>query len=175
MSEAAFPAGFLSEAIQVCTVSRDYRKAIAGFLKLGIGPWQVHRFSPATVSEMTYRSKPSPHVMMVCLASLGRMEWEIIQPVEGPTIYEEFLARHGESAHHIAVRCASSSWADKIARFEAQGFRVVQSGSWLGRMPYAYFDTEAATGTTFEIYDEQPGFVMPEPEEWWPAAGDAQG
>jgi methylmalonyl-CoA/ethylmalonyl-CoA epimerase len=73
MSEATLPAGFLSEAVQLCTVTRDYRKAIAGFLKLGIGPRQVHRFGPATVSEMTYRGTPSSHVMMVCLARLGRM------------------------------------------------------------------------------------------------------
>jgi hypothetical protein len=90
MSEAGLPADFLSEAVQLCTVTRDYRKAVAGFLKLGIGPWQVHSFGPETVSDMTYRGKPSPHVMKVCLARLGRMEWEIIQPVEGPTIYESF-------------------------------------------------------------------------------------
>jgi hypothetical protein len=169
MSKLALAEAFLGEAIQICTVTRDYRKAIAGFLELGIGPWRVYTFGPETVSEMTYRGRPSPHVMKVCLAMLGRMEWEIIQPVAGPSIYDDFLARHGEGAHHIAVRCAGASWAGKVAGFEARGFPVVQSGSWLSCMPYAYFDTEAATGTIFEIFDEPPDFTLPEPEEWWPA------
>jgi hypothetical protein len=162
------PSGFIRNVLQIGLVTRDYRRAIAGFLQLGIGPWRVYTLGPDTVADMTYRGKPSPHAMKICLATTGALEWEIIQPVQGPTIYDEFLDRRGEGVQHIAVDCAGASWAEKVARFAAQGFRVVQSGSWLGRMPYAYFATESATGTVFEIWDEAPGFVMPEPEEWWP-------
>ena len=169
---APLPNAFMSHAIQICIVTRDYRRTIAGFLKLGIGPWRVYTLSPETVSNMTYRGKPSPHVMKTCLATMGGMEWEIVQPVEGPTIYDEFLAEHGEGVHHVAVSCAGLTWAEKIARFEAQGYHVVHSGSWLGQMPYAYFETENTTGTTFEIYDESVNFAMPEPEEWWPSANN---
>jgi hypothetical protein len=152
------PNAFVSQVIQICIVTRDYRRTIAGFLKLGIGPWRVYTLGPDTVSNMTYRGKPSPHVIKVCLATIGGMEREIVQPVERPTIYDDFLAQHGEGVHHVAVSCAGLTWAEKIARFEAEGFHVVQSGSWLGQMPYAYLETEDSTGTTFEIYDEIGGF-----------------
>jgi hypothetical protein len=33
------------------------------------------------------------------------MMWEIVQPLTGPNIYEEFLDRHGEGIHHVAVDC----------------------------------------------------------------------
>ena len=96
-----------------------------------------------------------------------------MQPVVEPTIYHEFLEKHGEGVHHIALRCPNVTWAEKVARLEAQGFRVIQSGSWLGKLPYAYFETESATGTTFEMWDEPDNFVMPEPEEWWPSRHDS--
>ena len=164
----SLPTGFVTDVLQVCIVTRDYRRAIAGFLKLGIGPWRVYTFGPDTVSSMTYRGQASPHVMKICLATTGSMEWEIVQPVVGPTIYHNFLEKHGEGVHHVAIKCLNLTWAEKIAHLEAAGFRVIQSGSWLGKMPYAYFETESSTGTTFEIWDEPAGFVMPEPEELWP-------
>jgi hypothetical protein len=168
ISRVVLPSGFIGEVIQIGLVTRDYRKAIVGFLQLGIGPWRVYGFGPETVSDMTYRGKPSPYAMKVCLATLGTMEWEIIQPLQGPSIYHDFLERHGEGVHHVAVRCSGLTWAETVARFEAQGLRLVQSGSWLGKMPYAYFESDPPTGTTFEIWQEAADFVMPEPEERWP-------
>jgi hypothetical protein len=165
----SLPRGFVSEILQIGLVTLDYRRAIAGFLRLGIGPWQVYTLGPDNVSDMTYRGRPSTHSMKICLATLGSVDWEIIQPIDGPTIYHDFLAVHGEGVQHIAIRCPPMPWAEKIARLEAHGFRVIQSGSWLGRQRYAYFETEAATGTTLEIFDELPDFVMPEPEEEWPS------
>ena len=166
---ASLPPGFIRGVLQLCVVTRDYRRAVDDFLRLGIGPWRVYTFGPDSVTDMTYRGKPSAHVMKAALATTGAMEWEIIQPLQGPTIYDDFLDRHGGGVQHIAVDCAGATWTEKVSRFEAAGFRVVQSGNWLGRMPYAYFEAEAAPGTIFEIWEEQPGFVMPEPEEWWPA------
>jgi len=165
----ALPKGFVSEIVQIGIVTKDFRRAIAGFLKLGIGPWQIHKLGPETVSNMTYRGALSPHVMTICLASTGSMEWEIIQPIVGPTIYDEFLAKHGEGIHHVALKCGEIPWSEKVACLEAQGFRTIQSGCWLNVMSYAYFESEVAPGMTFEIWDECCDFVPPEPDEWWPA------
>lgn len=38
-----------------------------------------------------------------------------------------------------------------------------------GTVPRAYFGTEEATTTIFEIFDIPQGFTMPDPESWYPA------
>src|SRR5262249_26409051 len=134
---------------------------------LGIGPWRVYTLGPDTGSDITYRGQASPHTMKNCMATTRSMEGGIIQPVVGPTIYPDFLEEDGEGVHHVAGKCPNLTWAEKVARLEAQGFRVIQAGSWLGKQPYACFQTEAATGTTFEMWDDTD-FVMPKPEELWP-------
>ena len=44
-----------------------------------------------------------------------------------------------------------------------------QSGRFNRENAFAFFDTGAATGTTFETYDIPAGYVWPEPDGWFPA------
>lgn len=49
---------FVGSVTQVCVVSRDLHRTMEGMLRLGIGPWQVHTFSPKNVEDMLYRAVP---------------------------------------------------------------------------------------------------------------------
>ena len=160
---------FLGDNIQICVVTRDFRRAMEGLVRAGIGPWRVYTFSPETVTEMTYRGKPARYSMRLGLAFSGAMMWEIVQPLSGPSIYEEFLERHGEGVHHVAFGCNDVPWQARLKAFADHGYAMIQSGKWQGQVPYAYFETEQDTTTTFEIFAIPPDFVMPEPEEWYPA------
>jgi hypothetical protein len=174
MSTMTAPAGVaptqFSETIQVCLVTRDHVRAMAGMCRLGIGPWRVYTFDSRTnLTRTQIRGVPQPLAMKLCMAFVGGLMWEIVEPVMGPTIYEDFLARHGEGVHHVAMACGQVPWAERVAELERRGFACIQSGVWLDRVPWAYFGTEEATGTIFEIYDIPPDFVLPEPERWYPA------
>lgn len=59
----------------------------------------------------------------------------------------EFLDTHGEGIHHLAFDCHGALWNQRIANFWARGFGVTQSGRWLDRNSFSFFDTEAATTT----------------------------
>jgi len=166
--EASLDNSFLGETMQVCVVTRDFRKTMAGLTKTGIGPWRVYTFGPDTVTDLTYRGQPGRYSMKLCIAFSGSMMWEIVQPVEGPNIYEEFLEAHGEGIHHVAFDCNGMAWNERIAMLESRGFAMIQSGRWQGKVPYAYFETEGETTTTFETFEIPADFVMPEPEEWYP-------
>ena len=161
---------FLGNAAQICVVTEDYRSAVDGFVKLGVGPWRVYTFGPGTVTEQTYMGRPQVYSMVVALATSGNMLWEIVQPLEGPSIYKDFLAAHGEGVHHVALGCEGLSFVQRVAEFEARGCKKIQSGLWVGKVPFAYFQTEDLTTTTLEIFDFPEGFALPEPEEWIPAA-----
>ena len=167
--EVALANSFLGETMQVCVVTRDYQRTMAGLVQAGIGPWRVYTFDPDTVTDMTFRGQPASYSMKLCIAFSGAMMWEIVQPLTGPNIYEEFLERHGEGIHHVAFDCSGLDWEQRLAAFEARGFKMIQSGWWQGKVPYAYFETEDATTTTFETFVIPADFEMPEPEAWYPA------
>lgn len=159
---------FLGETIQVCVVTKDIRRTLDGFVKMGIGPWRVYTFGPETVKDQTYMGKAERYSMRLALANTGTMMWEVIQPLEGPSIYKDFLAKHGEGVQHVGQACNGLAFDEQCAKFEARGLQLVQSGTWR-TVRYAYYGTEDLIGTTVEIFDFPEGFAFPEPEEWVPA------
>jgi methylmalonyl-CoA/ethylmalonyl-CoA epimerase len=169
-SETTLSNSFLGSTKQVCVVSRDIYRTMDGLIKLGIGPWRVYTFSPETCTDVIYRSKPSTHSMRLSLATSGDMLWEVIQPLEGPSIYTEFLDQHGEGIHHVAPLCEGLTYDQQVSKFESLGYRSIQSGTWQGVVPFSYFETEGDISTTLEIFDIPEDYDLPEPEEWYPAA-----
>lgn len=168
-STKPLPPGFLGQVTQVCVVTRDYRARIDAMLRAGIGPWSVYTFSPESCTDLTYHGGAAVHSFKVCLAEMAGMRWEIIQPLDGQTIYGDFLDRHGDGVQHVIFECGGRSWAEKTAAFEAAGFPCLQSGRWLDRVTYAYYATESAVGTVCEIVDLPTDWSRPEAEEIYSA------
>ena len=160
---------FLGKLIEICIVTADHQRTMEGLVRLGIGPWRIYTFDARTVSERTYHGEEADWAIKVCFADVGDLALEIMQPLHGPSIFQEHLDRHGEGVHHIAFDLGGKPWQDRVAEFAARGFQPAQSGRFVGKNVFAYFDTEEATGTTFETYDIPDGFVWPEPEAWFPA------
>ena len=110
--------------------------------------------------------------MSMSIAWTGAMQWEIVEPLEGRTIYNDFLDEHGEGVHHVAFAGRNEDgsempYDDQIAEFASRGFPVIQSGLIKDFVKFHYFDTEEATSTMFEIYSLK-GRDLPEPDEWIP-------
>jgi hypothetical protein len=164
---------FVGNVMQVCVVSRDLRRTMAGMARLGIGPWRVYTFSPETVEDMTYGGASAQSTFTVALAFSGTSMWEIIEPASGPSIYADFLEQHGGGVHHVAVDCNGADWETRLKMFAAHGYELLQSGRWMGRVPYAYFATDKDISTTVETFIIPDDFPMPEPQEWYPAAPPA--
>ncbi|MEZ5668836.1 MAG: VOC family protein [Alphaproteobacteria bacterium] len=167
-SENTLSNSFLGSNMQICVVTRDFMRTMEGLVRTGIGPWRVYTFGPETMTEITYRGRPSRHAMKLGLAFSGSMMWEIVQPLAGPNIYEEFLDAHGEGIHHVAFDCNHIPWPEQLKAFADRGYTMIQSGLWQGKYPHAYFETEGDTTTTFEIFQVPADFVWPEPEQWYP-------
>jgi methylmalonyl-CoA/ethylmalonyl-CoA epimerase len=159
---------FVGNTVQVCVVTNDFKKTINGFVELGIGPWATYTFGPGTVTHQTYMGRPETYSMRLALATSGNMMWEVIQPLDGPSIYKEFLAAHGEGVHHVAFGCEGLPFGRRIEEFEKRGCRQTQTGLWAGCVPYANFETEGLITTTAEVFDFPRDFKLPQPEEWIP-------
>ena len=169
VSDTELSNSFLGGLLEICLVTRDHQRTMEGLVRLGIGPWRVYTFDSRTVTERTYHGQAADYGIRVCFADVGGTALEIMQPLFGPSIFQEYLDRHGEGIHHIAFDLGGRPWDERLAAFAEHGFSVTQSGLFNRQNAFAFFDTEAATGTTFETYDIPPGYVWPEPEAWFPA------
>jgi methylmalonyl-CoA/ethylmalonyl-CoA epimerase len=159
---------FLGKLIEVCFVTKDHRRTMEGLVRLGIGPWRVYTFDSKTVTDRTYHGREADYAIKVCFADVGDLAVEIMQPLYGPSIFQQFLDEHGEGIQHLAFDCGEKSWAERENEFQSRGFPMVQSGRFMDQNAFAFFGTEAATSTVFETYSIPEGFVWPEQEEWYP-------
>src|SRR5204863_4883783 len=135
-----FPIGHLD---QVGIVVRDLGAAMRAYHELlGIGGWRVYTYGPRLVKDMTYRGRRQDYTMRIALTTLGSWILELVESVEGPNIYEEFLAQHGEGLHHVMTIVDDFDAA--VARLESAGYELIQSGRGFGLDGdggFAYFDT----------------------------------
>jgi len=169
LSESALSNSFLGKIIEVCLVTRDHQRTMEGLVRLGIGPFRVYTFSAESVDDQAYRGQPEPYTLKVCFATNNDLTFEIMQPVAGRTVMQEFLDTHGEGIHHIAFDCDNIDWDRRLQIFAERGFPATQSGRWLNQNSFSFFDTEAATTTCFETYHFPDDFEYPEPDRWYPA------
>lgn len=80
--------------IQIGIVVRDLQKKVDNYwVTLGIGPWQIIRMEPPILMEVTLRGKPVEASMLVAIAQSGNIQLELIQPLEGPSIWRSFWRR----------------------------------------------------------------------------------
>ena len=161
------PAGFAS-VDQVAVVVRDLDASMKRYVEeFGIGPWRVYTFSPDWIEGMTFRGKEQGYSMRLALADLGGMMYELIEPLQGPNSYGEFLDEHGEGLHHLGYFVDDLDAA--MEEMKSKGYALLQSGRGIGTKGeggYAYFETQGALGHVIEAI-ELPA-EMPPPERIFP-------
>ena len=159
---------FVGETFQICVVTGDIYRTLEQFVRIGIGPWKIYTFDDNLIKDLEYRGEKNGHSARLAIAWSGAMWWEVIQPLEGPSIYREWLDKHGDSIHHVAVDCKGIGYDDRIAEVRRRGYQVTQSCRFMGQVPYCYVDTENSTGFGVELVELPENFSLPEPEEWYP-------
>ena len=164
------PNGFVSDVQQVALVVRNLDATLEEYTnRLGIGPWRVMLCEPPRLTDMRIRGEPIGYSMRLAVAQTGRTMWEIIEPVDGPSIYQEFLDEHGEGIHHLVVEHEGLDYDEALARFRERGCPPLMEGC-LDGIRYAYVDSEGPLKTTFELVHRPPGHKRLEPDYWYPAA-----
>ncbi len=138
---------------QICVVSKDVEKTIKEFVdKLNMGPWKILTFTEETVKGLKINGKlvKEPFKFLIALTQIGDMEIEVIQPVYGPMIYEEYLNRKGEGLHHIKERIADDDMERVLADYASKGIEVTQTGTFEEDVHY-YLNTESDTSIIYEL------------------------
>mgnify|MGYP001102071277 CR=1 FL=1 len=156
---------FLQNGIaQVAIIVPNLEEAVENYWKLfRIGDWHFYTYGRPLVKSMTYQGQPSDYKMRVALSYLGPMRIELIEMVEGDTVYADFVREHGYGVHHFGVLVENMQEA--IAQAEAAGLMMTQDGAGFGRDGdghYAYLDTEDRIGVTIELIERPQGRMPPE-------------
>jgi 4-hydroxyphenylpyruvate dioxygenase-like putative hemolysin len=141
-----------SRAYQVAVVVKDMDKAVKFYESLGIGPF-VEGPSAAAVERRIYNKLEPDTVVKGRIATMGPIEIELLQPVRGKSVQQEFLDTRGEGVIHI---CAYTDDLDTdIKRMAEKGFKVISYARFDDGGTCAYFDTRKVGGLILELF--QPG------------------
>ena len=149
---------------QVGIVVRDMHKTIELYHKtLGWGPWSIYVCKPPRHTDTILRGRRVNYTMQLAETRLGSMLFEIIEPLEGPSIYKEFLEEKGEGLHHIAC-FKTRGLNDTVARFEQMGVEILMSGK-IDSVRYCYMNTEPLLKIIYETGNDaelaQPDSTYP--------------
>jgi hypothetical protein len=78
-------------------------------------------------------------------------EIELLQPIEGDSIYTEFLDEGREGIHHLSYKVENIT--TYIEMFKKRGIKVLQWGLLI-KLVYVYLDTEKIFNTIIEFTEE---------------------
>lgn len=129
---------------QIAFVTRDLERSMRAWIdNLRVGPWTVLTFTEKSLQylKVADRTVTQPFEFLLALSWMGETQIELIQPVHGPTIYEDHLRRKGEGLHHIKEKIAETDMDRVVADYREKGIGVLQTGLFEGDVHY-YLDTE---------------------------------
>lgn len=122
---------------QMGIVVKDINQAVKNYEALGFGP-----FNPLPpeikVVERFLHGEPTELKVEIRIAYVGPLEIELIQPVSGKSIWQEFLDSRGEGFNHL--RILVDDLEAEAAKLEKQGFEMVYNSKFASGGGAAYFE-----------------------------------
>lgn len=161
----------LKQVNQIALVVKDVRKTMEAYWRiLGIGPWKVYKYGPELVKDQMYRGRPMGYHAWIALAEFGGQVIELMEQIDGDTLYKEFQERCGEGIQHLGVFV--DNFEEAVKEAEAAGFKVIMTGHGYGKDgdgAYAYLDTAEELGTIWELIEvprqrPAPAYIYPSEE-----------
>ncbi len=147
------------ELVQIGVVVRDMDRTVKYLTEVfGLGPFQFVTYPPEGREDMqlSYRGEVGHFSHRLAYAQLGSIELELVQPLEGESLFAEFLREHGEGIQHIRFNTADLQ--PLLTYLSGKGVEPLMSGS--SRRPgtrWVLMDTAAQAGFVMELRNVLPG------------------
>lgn len=136
---------------QIGIVVRDLAKSRSAWADLlGCEAPPIIETQDRSRTGVEYRGRPTNAHARLALFNLGQVTIELIQPVGEPSMWNEHLAQHGESVHHLAFHVDSID--AKRSALEDRHLPLVQHGRFPGG-GYAYFEAREKLGCDIELLE----------------------
>lgn len=144
--------------VQIGVVVRDLEKTTAALSEIfGMGPFRTIEWPPADRADIErhYYGEPGEFSARMAFTELGPVELELIQPLEGESIWADFLRERGEGIHHIRFNVPDIQ--PVIEYLNGHGIQAAQMGSGLRPgTTWANFDTQSQVGFVIEAMNALP-------------------
>jgi len=151
---------------QVAIVVKDLQIVAENYWNiLGIGPWDIYAWEVPLVYSRTYHGKPAWAKEKIALTQVGGVQLELCQPIDGPSLYQDFLDEHGEGLHHLQFIADNLDETVQILT-EDDGFPSLQSGRVSEISAYNYIDIKPLH-TIWELV-QAGGSIGREPDILYP-------
>jgi len=141
---------------QIGIVVKDVEKTAQNY-------WNIITIQAPSMRDRTYHGKPAYFESKIGLCQVGPLELELLEVLEGRTVYGDFMAEHGEGAHHLQYMTDSVADIDKHVEILSQkGFPMVMGGQFGNNGAFVYYDTVSALKTAWEackMPDEFSGLI----------------
>jgi len=130
---------------QIGVVVEDIDRTMSFYQSVfGLGPWDIREVGAPNVWD---RGQEKQIKARLAFATLGQVEVELIQILEGDSFHLEFLRKHGEGIHHLGFFVRD--FQAKLEQAKAMGFEILQADPY--GQAYAYLDTRQPGGIIFEL------------------------
>jgi methylmalonyl-CoA/ethylmalonyl-CoA epimerase len=139
--------GILPTPEHICVVVKDIDKTTEFLSSIwDFGSWLTWEYSPKRDEIII----GEPFTIKGAWANLGPIVLELIQPIEGKSIWSQFLETRGEGLHHICF--IVSNWDEMVSKLKQQGAKMVAGGIFLGKH-WSYFEVNPG-GLIVEISEQ---------------------
>jgi hypothetical protein len=138
---------------QIGILVNDIEKTKVEWAKfLGVDPPSVQITGDINEAQTKYLGRPSEARSKLAFFHVGpNVDVELIEPDKNPdSTWRHDLDANGEGFHHIAFTVKGMK--DKIASCENQGFKLLQTGEYVGGR-YAYIDANSSLKLVLELLE----------------------
>ena len=139
-------------AIQLGVVVADLEQSMEALTTVfGIGPFRVVDCPPPErAQQQKYFGEPAQFHTRQAFADLGSIELELIQPLDGKSIWSDFLEEKGPGLHHLRFnvpdhQALTSYLVDKGMPPTQEGAGIREGSYWVN------YATEKAVGFIIEV------------------------
>ena len=137
---------------QVGVVVRDIERTARAWAELfGTDVPAIRMTAGRDEANTRYRGAPTDARAKLAFFDMGAVSLELIEPIDGPSTWREFLDAKGEGVHHIAFHIKDTDAV--TAALKERGMSVAQQGDYTGGS-YTYVDSQNALGVVLELLED---------------------
>ena len=156
---------FLDHGVtQIAIIVEDLDRTVDNYWNaFGIGPWYFYTYGHPLLKQMSYYGKTANYKIRIALSYFGPLRVELIEILEGESIYADFVEEHGYGLHHLGLLV--DDIVEALSKANEAGFSMIQDGAGFGLDGdghFAYLDTEKRLGVTLEFIKRPKRRVPPE-------------
>ena len=138
---------------EVGVVVKDLDQTIEYLTSLGLGPFRI-RMSDHPSGLV--HGKKSHYKVRVAMSQQGPVQLQLIEYLEGETIFQEFLREKGEGLHHMAFKVRDLSAA--LAKSVSNEMDILQQDQFVGGGGLAHLASAKMGGFIIKLIQHPQDF-----------------